>query len=142
MLDFFFFNWQMRKEINECEVRVTSTLQSQFSRVQFRAFFSSFFWVLTGLAIVESSLCNLRPLDHSTISFYSSSHSHQLDLSIMVYADCCFCVFLSALFPMALSAFFFSLPAFCFWLCIPESSGLLTLLCVSPTKYLLSTTLF
>ena len=46
MLDFFFFNWQMRKEINECEVRVTSTLKSQFSRVQFRAFFSSFFGYL------------------------------------------------------------------------------------------------
>lgn len=28
MLDFF-FNWQMRKEINECEVRVTSTLYSK-----------------------------------------------------------------------------------------------------------------
>ena len=64
------------------------------------------FGVLIGLAIVESSFCNLRPLDHTTISFYSSSHSHQLDLSVMVFADCCFSFFLSALFPTALSAFF------------------------------------
>ena len=101
------------------------------------------FWVLTGLAIVESSFCNLRPLDHTTISFYSSSHSHQLDLSIMVFADCCFSFFLSALFPTALSAFFSlslcilllplhsrvfqSTDSFCFCLCALESSNLLTL---------------
>ena len=57
-------------------------------------------------AIVESSFCNLIPLDHTAISFYSSSHSHQLDLSIMIFADCCFSIFLSTLFPIALSAFF------------------------------------
>ena len=96
-----------------------------------QSFFFLLFWVLTSLAIVESSFCNLRPLDHTTISFYSSSHSHQLDLSIMVFADCCFSIFLSALFPIALSTFFPpSLSTFCFCLCTLESSSLLTLLCV------------
>ena len=87
---FFFFNWQMRKEINECEVRVTST-------------------IVTVLA--------------ATLPMF-------LRFPLCTFSDCSFCIF------------FLSLPAFCFWLCIPESSGLLTLLCVSPTKYLLSTTLF
>ena len=75
---FFFFNWQMRKEINECEVRVTST-------------------IVTVLA--------------ATLPMF-------LRFPLCTFSDCSFCIF------------FLSLPAFCFWLCIPEFSGLLTLLCV------------
>ena len=113
-----------------------------------QSFFLLLFWVLIGLAIVESSFCNLRPLDHTTISFYFSSHSHQLDLSIMVFVDCCLAFFFLHFFRLLFLHFSLSL---CILL-LPLHSRVFQstdsslrdgqLAFLSPIKYLLSTTLF
>ena len=94
---FFFFNWQMRKEINECEVRVTST-------------------IVTVLA--------------ATLPMF-------LRFPLCTFSDCSFCIFFS-LSPCVL---LLALHSRVFW--STDSSlrgGQLAFL--SPTKYLLSTTLF
>ena len=97
-----------------------------FLRVLFRAFLSSFFGYLQAQPLLNLYFATS---DLQITPSFLLILLLTLVLSIMVFADCCFCIFLFAFFPIILFAFF-SPPAFCFCLCTLKSFSLLTPLCM------------
>ena len=97
-----------------------------FLRVLFRAFLSSFFGYLQAQPLLNlyfaTSDLQITPSFRLILLL-------TLVLSIMVFANCCFCIFLFAFFLIILFAFF-SPPAFCFYLCTLESFSRLTPFCL------------